>query len=202
MNTDRIIKLLKIDLTKCFSEKTVVIMCFFIILFGFAVPLISGITLPLLMFVLSMKDLKTQQFGIDCNLAYSLPVKKSEIVIEKFLLQFLCMLVTLPAYIYIATVSLETAVYVFLVTLTSSMIFCSILTTLIFIFELWVPVFIGIMIPNLLLTIDSRFILYLDSTLPLDAVPFATTILLTAFIVVPLSMFISTKFFERKELVK
>ena len=100
MNTDRIIKLLKIDISKCFSEKIVIVMCFFIILCGFAIPLVSAIALPLLIFALSMKDLKAQQLGIDCNLAYSLPVKKSEIVIEKFLLQFLCMLVTLPAYIY------------------------------------------------------------------------------------------------------
>ena len=201
MNTDRIIKLLKIDISKCFSEKIVIVMCFFIILCGFAIPLVSAIALPLLIFVLSMKDLKAQQLGIDCNLAYSLPVKKSEIVIEKFLLQFLCMLITLPAYIYIATVSLETAIYVFLVTLTSSMIVCSILTTLIFVFELWVPVFIGIMIPNLLLMIDSRFILYLDSDLPLDAVPFTTVMLVTAFIVVPISIFISIKAIKKKQLI-
>ncbi|MGL4762730.1 MAG: hypothetical protein ACRCWG_14960 [Sarcina sp.] len=202
MNINRIIKLLKIDLAKCFSEKAFVVVGILLILLGFAIPLITALTLPLLILLLSLKDLKTQQFVEDFNLVYNLPVKKSEVIIEKFLLQFLCMLVTLPAYIYIATVSVETALYVFLITLTSSMIFCSILTTLIFIVEPWVPVFIGIMTFNLLVVVDNRFILYLDSELPLDAVPFATTMLVLAFIIVPLSMFVSTKLFERKELVK
>ncbi|MGL5068643.1 MAG: hypothetical protein ACRC6T_12665 [Sarcina sp.] len=202
MNINRIIKLLKIDLAKCFSHKIIIVVCFILALLGCTIPLISGLMLPLIILSLSMKDLKTEQFLIDINLTYNLPIKKSELVIEKFLLQFLCMLVTLPAYIYIATVSVETAIYIFLITVTSSMIFCSVLTVLMFVTEPKIPIFIAIMSANLLILTNNRFILYLDLGLPLDAVPFATTMLIITFIIVPLSIFISTKLFEKKEFIK
>ncbi|MGL4451355.1 MAG: hypothetical protein ACRCTZ_09215 [Sarcina sp.] len=200
MDKTRIKNLIKMDLDIILNQKPFVFLSIFFIIIGFFIPLLAALFIPSAGFICSLDDTKHQQFGISYCKLFCSPVKKSEIVISKFLLQLILLLAISPCYIWFATISLKLTAYVFFVTTSFSLISISLLTFLTFLFTCKIYYFAVIGI-NLLNFIDNSFMLNIDSNIPSNPEHFLLTLLIASFITISLSIFLSIKKLERKQLV-
>lgn len=200
MNKTVIKNLVKMDLDILLHEKIFILLSIFFMLIGLFIPLIPALFIPSAGFICSLNNTKYQQYGISYDTLFSMPAKKNEIVLSKFLLQLLLLLAISPCYIWFATISLELTAYAFIVTTTFSIISACILTTLTFFFTSKIYYFAVLGI-NLLNFIDNKFMLNVDSDIPLNAVYFLLLLLITTFILIPSSIFLSIKALEKKQLV-
>ncbi|MGL4656609.1 MAG: ABC-2 transporter permease [Sarcina sp.] len=201
MDKTRIKSLMKMDLNVIFQEKIFIFLSIFFIALGFAIPFFPSLLIPTIGFICSLDDVKHQQYGVSYNKLFSIPVKKSEIVISKFLLQLVLIIATIPCYVFFGIISLEIATYVFLATASSAMIFCSILTFLTFAFSSKVTMIVGVIFINIMQILNNdNIMLNLDSKIPLNASAYITFLLIGVFIIIPLSIILSIKALEKKQL--